>query len=265
MTAETGLHCAHGPDGVATFTLDRPGVKNALTVATYQELRDSFLAAAHDEAIRAIVLHGAHGDFCSGGHVEEIIGPLTRASEHERHEFCRLTGDVVLAMRALGKPIIAAVDGIAAGGGAALALAADLRVGTPRTRFAFLFARVGLSAADMGVSWLLPRVVGLGRATELVMLGDAIDAQTALAWGLLNRVAPEGDGVAEATAWARRLAEGPAPALAASKTIMEAVAAMELPEALAAEIDAQTACMQNEDFREGYRAFVEKRAPRFRG
>lgn len=250
-------------EGVATFTLERVGRKNALTKTTYQELRDAFQAAADDDAISAVVLTGAGGDFCAGGDVREVIADLVDGTQDDLNAWNRLTADTVAAMRALPKPIIAAIDGVAAGGGAALALAADLRIGTDRARFGFLFRQVGLSAADMGVTWLLPRLVGAGRAAELIYFGDFVDAGQALSLGLLNRVVPQDACLPQAIQWAHRLGAGPRLAFATNKRMLDATANMTWPAALDAEIEAQTRCMQHPDFREGYQAFIEKRPPRW--
>jgi enoyl-CoA hydratase/carnithine racemase len=261
----TPLRIATDPDGVATFTIDRPEVLNALTVETYEALRDAFVAADTNKGVRAIVLTGAGGAFSSGGHVGETIGQLIESNKRSLLRFNQLTGSVVLAMRALTKPVVAAIDGVAAGGGAALALAADMRIASPGARLGFLFARVGLSAADMGVTWLLPRLVGLGRATELLLTGAMVGAPEALAMGLVNRVVHETSALGPATALARELAQGPVLAHAATKRMLEISARTELEPAMAAEAVTQTACMGTQDFREGYAAFLQKRPPRFRG
>lgn len=246
-------------DGIGTFTLNRPREKNALTLQTYEELRDTFRAAADDERIKVVVLTGAGHDFCSGGHVNEIIGALVDANETQLRQFNELTMQSVVAMRQLAKPIIAAIDGVAAGGGAALALAADLRVASRRARIGFLFPKVGLCAGDMGVSWMLPRLVGAGRAAELLLFGDLIAAADAYAMGLVNLVVSPTDLQPKARAWAQRLIAGPQVATARTKALLNATWDQTFAQAIKAEAEAQTACMQEPDFREGYEAFVQKR------
>jgi len=250
---------------VAVFTLDRPQVKNALLIQTYEELRDAFRACASEDTVEAVVLTGAQGNFCSGGDVHQIIGQLVKQADDAAalRAFNQLTSDSVAAMRTLGKPIIAAIDGVAAGGGAALALAADLRIGTDRCQLSFLFPRVGLSAADMGVTWLLPRLVGLGRATELLFFGQTVKAQAAHSMGLLNHLCPPQELADCALTWAQKLCEGPRFALSQSKALLEDSASLSWVEALEKERAAQVACMQHADFQEGYAAFVERRKPRF--
>ena len=257
------FNVAVSDDGVAVFTLNRPREKNALTVQTYEELRDTFRAAADDERIKVVVLTGAGDDFCSGGHVKEIIGQLVDANEAQLRQFNELTLQSVMAMRQLAKPIIAAIDGIAAGGGAALALAADLRVASNRARIGFVFPKVGLCAGDMGVSWMLPRLVGAGRAAELLMFGDLIAADEAHAMGLVNLVVSPNDLLPKARAWAQRLIAGPHVATARTKALLNATWDQTFTQAMVAEAEAQTACMQEPDFREGYDAFVEKRLAAF--
>src|SRR5579859_3520825 len=196
-------------DGVATLTFNRPEVMNALTFEIYAQLRDLFETLRYDEAVRAIVLTGAGDNFCSGGDVYEIIGELLKRDMKGHLEFTRMTGAVVQHMRLLDKPIIAALNGMTAGAGAVIALAADLRIASQKARFAFLFSKVGLTGADMGAGYLLPRVIGLGRAFELLLLGDTIDATTAERYGLVNRVVPHAALMDSAQQWARRLAQGP--------------------------------------------------------
>lgn len=251
--------------GVATITLDRPDVLNALTFDVYRELRDLFAALEHHEPARAIVLTGAGRGFCSGGDVESIIGELFKRDTKGLLEFTRLTGEVIRIMRTLRKPIIASLPGIAAGAGAVLALASDFRIGTPRARFAFLFVKVGLAGADMGAAFLLPRMIGLGRATELLMLGDTVDAQTAERYGLLNQVVPEEELRDVTRDLAERLARGPRFALAMTKEMLNRELSMDLEQAIEAEAQAQQICMQTTDFREAYEAFVAKREPKFEG
>jgi len=252
-------------DRVATLTLDRPERKNPLTFESYAELRDLFRGLAYAGDVNAVVLTGAGGDFCSGGDVHEIIEPLTRMAMPELLAFTRMTGDVVKAMRAAPQPLIAAVDGVCAGAGAMLALASDLRFGTPRAKVAFLFTRVGLAGADMGACALLPRVIGHGRAADLLFSGRALPAEEALAWGFFSRLCAPDDVLAEARTFARTLADGPAFGHAMTKTMLHQEWAMGLDEAIEAEAQAQAICMQTRDFRRAYEAFAAKRAPVFEG
>ena len=252
-------------DHVATITLDQPEKKNPLTFESYAELRDLFSALRSASDVHAIVITGAGGNFCSGGDVHEIIGPLTRMSASELLEFTRMTGDVVKAMRHCPQPIVAAVDGVCAGGGAMLALASDLRFGTVRSKVAFLFVRVGLAGADMGACSLLPRTVGQGRAAELLFTGRALGGDEALTWGFFNRLV-EPDALFEAAhALARELARGPNVAHAATKAMLHAAWALDLDDEIEAEAQAQALCMQSNDFRRAYEAFSAKRAPIFEG
>jgi enoyl-CoA hydratase/carnithine racemase len=250
-------------DGIAMVRLNDPERLNALTFETYEELEKLTRNLAHDDTVKVLVLTGNGKGFCSGGSVHEIIGRLLEMKEAELYRFTRMTCDVVKNMRTLKKPIVAAVNGIAAGAGAMLALASDLRVVSDRAKFAFLFVKVGLSGADMGALYLLPRIVGQGKAAELLFLGDPIDAQEAHRIGLANRVVPHAKLMEEANALARRLKEGPLHALGVTKELLDAEADMGLETALETEAMAQARCMQRDDFREGYRAFVEKRPPRF--
>src|SRR5207237_8391073 len=196
-------------DGVATLTFNRPEVMNALTFEVYAQLRDLFETLRYDEAVRVVVLTGAGDNFCSGGDVHQIIGELLKRDMKAHLEFTRMTGAVVQNMRLLDKPIIAALNGMTAGAGAVIALASDLRIASERARFAFLFTKVGLAGVDMGAGYLLPRIVGMGRASELLMLGDTIDAPTADRYGLVNRVVPHDDLMPAAYEWGMRLAQGP--------------------------------------------------------
>jgi len=252
-------------DGVATVTLNRPDVLNALTFEVYAQLRDLFDGLRTDDRVRVVVLTGAGRGFCSGGDVHQIIGELLHRDMRAHLEFTRMTGAVVRNMRLLEKPIVAAVNGMAAGAGAVLALAADLRLASDRARFAFLFTRVGLAGADMGAAYLLPRVVGMGRATELLMLGDTIDAATAERYGLVNRVVPHEELAGTATEWARRLAAGPALALGLTKRMLVAEEAMDLVTALEAEAQAQALLLMGEDHRLFYEAFRREAQPKFTG
>lgn len=249
---------------VGTITLDRPDRLNALTFEVYEELRDAFRALDTEPGVRAIVLTGRGRAFCSGGDVEDIIGALLDRGHEELLEFTRLTCDLVLAIRRCRRPVIAAVNGTAAGAGAVIASACDVRIASETAKIAFLFTRVGLSGADMGASWLLPRIVGLGRAAEILMTGDFVDAAEAFRIGLYNRVVPADRALVEATALAEKLASGPSYAHAVTKDALEREATMDLDGALEFEALAQAVCMQNPNFREAHRAFVEKRSPEFR-
>jgi len=252
-------------DGVATITLDRPERKNPLTFESYAELRDLFRGLTYASDVAAVVVAGSGGNFCSGGDVHEIIGPLTRMEMPELLAFTRMTGDVVKAMRASPQPIVAAVDGTCAGAGAMLALASDVRYGTPGARVAFLFSRVGLAGADMGACSLLPRVIGHGRAAELLYSGRALGADDALAWGFFNRLCAPESLLDEAHAFARAVADGPTFAHAMTKKMLHQEWSMGLDEAIEAEAEAQAICMQTKDFRRAYDAFAAKRAPVFEG
>ncbi len=256
-------------DGVATLTLDRPERKNPLTFDSYAELRDTFRALAFATDVKVVVLAGAGGNFCSGGDVHEIIGPLVAMKEAGRMDellaFTRMTGDLVKAMRGAPQPLIAAVDGVCAGAGAILAMASDLRLGTPRTRVAFLFTRVGLSGADMGACAMLPRIVGQGRASELLYTGRTLAADEAERWGFFNRLVEPEALAGEARELARQLAEGPTFAHAMTKRALHQEWSMGVDEAIEAEAQAQAICMQTEDFARAYRAFAAKERPVFRG
>lgn len=263
-------HALWAVDGaVATITLNRPERKNPLTFASYAELTDVFRQLVHVREVKAVVLTGAGEDFCSGGDVHEIIGPLVAAREAGRVDdllaFTRMTGGLVQAMRACPQPIVAAVDGVCAGAGAILALASDLRLGTPRSRVAFLFTRVGLSGADMGACALLPRLIGQGRASELLLTGRFLGAEEAERWGFFNRLVSSEALQAEAHALARSLADGPAFAHATTKACLHNEWAMSIDDAIDAEARAQALCMQTRDFVAAYQAFVEKATPRFEG
>ncbi|MDR7554994.1 MAG: enoyl-CoA hydratase family protein [Armatimonadota bacterium] len=252
-------------DGVATITLDRPQVLNALTFTVYAQLRDLLEGLRYDEAVRTVILTGAGAGFCSGGDVHEIIGELLRRDVRGHLEFTRMTGAVVRAMRMLDRPIIAAINGMAAGAGAVLALASDLRLASERARFAFLFTKVGLTGADMGAAYLLPRLVGTGRAAELLLFGDVIDAATAERYGLVNRVVPHDDLLPTARAWARRLADGPTQAIGMTKRMLLHEQHMDLDAALEAEAQAQALMLMAEDHRLFYEAFKAKTEPKFVG
>lgn len=250
-------------DGVATVRLNDAKRLNALTFQTYVDLEKTMAELAHDRTVKVVVLTGTGKGFCSGGRVDDIIGPLLKMKSDELYEFTRMTCNVVKNMRDMKKPIIAAVNGIAAGAGAMLMLAADLRIFSDQARAAFLFVKVGLSGADMGALHLLPRIVGLGKATELLYFGDTIDAQEAHRIGLANRIVPAKALMDEAYRWANRLKDGPLHALGVTKELLEAEASVNLATALEMEARAQAKCMETADFLEGYQAFIEKRPPRF--
>lgn len=252
-------------DGVATITLARPDKLNALTFDIYAELREGFRWLETQKHVRSVLLTGEGRGFCSGGDVNDIIGELFARPMPGLVEFTRMTCDVILNMRRLRKPIVCALNGTAAGAGAVLALASDLRIASETAKIAFLFVKVGLAGADMGSAFLLPRVVGLSRATELLYFGDAIDAATAERYGLFNKVVPADKLQAEARAWAKRLAEGPSFALGITKDALNEELATDLATALEAEARAQAVCMQTKDFREAYDAFVGKRPAKFQG
>jgi len=250
--------------GVATITFNRADRLNALTFAVYDELRRTFRTMGDDRQVRSVVVTGAGKAFCSGGDVHEIIGPLLSRDYRGLLEFTRMTCDLVLAIRQCRKPVVAALNGTTAGAGAVIAAACDLRIAAASARIGFLFTRVGLSGADMGAAWLLPRLVGSGRAAELLMTGDFISADEALRIGLYNRVVPDGEALAAATALARRLGQGPSFALEHTKAALDREATMDLHAALEAEAQVQAALMTHADFREAYDAFVAKRPPKFR-
>jgi enoyl-CoA hydratase/carnithine racemase len=252
-------------DGVAVLTLDRPDTLNSLTFDIYGQLERLFGQLEDDETVKSVVLTGSGRGFCSGGSVEEIIGPLLEAELDQTLAFTRMTGAVVRNMLRLDKPIVAAINGVAAGAGAVLALASDLRILADSARFAFLFTKVGLTGADMGAGWLLPKIVGTGRALELLLLGDKIDAQEALRIGLANRVVRDDALMTEALAVARRLAEGPGLAQAMTKKMVWNEWPMELEAAIEQEAQAQALLLRGHDHREFYNAWMEKRPPRFRG
>ncbi len=248
---------------VATITLDRPDKLNALTFEVYREFTDAFRALDEERGVRAVVLTGAGRAFCSGGDVEEIIGALLGRPLPELVEFTRLTCDLILAMRECRRPIVGALNGTVAGAGAVIAAACDFRIAAPSAKIAFLFTRVGLSGADMGASWLLPRLVGLGHATRLLMTGEFVDAEEAVRLGLYHRVVPQEDVVKEARALAEKLARGPSHALGITKQSLNREAGMDLRAALAYEAEVQAVCMQSPNFAEAHAAFRAKRDPKF--
>jgi enoyl-CoA hydratase/carnithine racemase len=249
--------------GVGTITLDRPERKNPLTFDSYAELRDLFRGLCSTPEVRVVVLAGAGGNFCSGGDVHEIIGPLTRMDLDGLREFTRMTGDLVQAMRACPQPIVAAVDGTCAGAGAILAMASDLRLAAPDAKTAFLFTRVGLSGADMGACAILPRIIGHGRAAELLFTGRAMGAEEGERWGFFSRIA--NDVHAEAQALARQLADGPIQAHFVTKRQLDEEWAVTIEQALDLEAEAQAQCMTTSDFHRAYEAFAAKRTPEFKG
>jgi enoyl-CoA hydratase/carnithine racemase len=251
--------------GVATLTLDRPERKNPLTFDSYAELRDLFRALAQADDVKALVLSGAGGNFCSGGDVHEIIGPLTRLDMPGLLAFTRLTGDVVKAMRACPQPIVAAIDGVCAGASAMLALGSDLRFGTARSKTAFLFTRVGLAGCDMGACALLPRVIGQGRAAELLYSGRSMGGDEGERWGFFNRLCAPEALLADAQAFAASLANGPTFAHGMTKKMLQQEWNMGVDEAIEAEAQAQAICMATNDFHRAYHAFVAKEKPQFEG
>ncbi len=252
-------------DQVATVTFNRPDVLNALTFDIYAQFRDLLAALRHDDQVKVLLVTGQGKAFCAGGDVHKIIGELLRRDMRGHLEFARLTGAVVQNMRTLDKPIIAAVNGMAAGAGAVIALAADLRLASEQAQFAFLFTKVGLTGADMGAAYLLPRVVGTGRAMELLMLGDTIDAVTAERYGLVNRVVAHEALMETAHKWAARLVKGPALALSMTKIMINNEWNMDLASAIEAEAQAQALLLMGEDHRRFYEAYKEKRTPEFTG
>ena len=252
-------------EGVVHARLVRPARKNPLTFEVYAELRDRFRALADDGAAKAVVLSGAGDNFCSGGDVHDIIGPLVAMDMAGLMKFTRMTGDLVKAMRACPQPIIAAVDGVCAGAGAILAMASDLRLATPEARTAFLFYRVGLAGCDMGACAILPRLIGQGRAAELLYFGRDMTAEEGERWGFFNRLVARDALIAEAEAWARRIASGPTFANGMTKTQLNQEWSMGLDQAIEAEAQAQAICMRTKDFERAYHAFVDKRRPVFEG
>ena len=256
---------APGDGRVATITLNRPEKKNPLTFESYCELKDLFGALRQASDVRAVVLTGESGNFCSGGDVFEIIEPLTRMSAPDLLAFTRMTGDLIKAIRLAPQPVIAAIDGVCTGAGAMLALAADLRLGTERAKTAFLFTRVGLAGADMGACGLLPRLIGQGRATELLLTGRTMTADEGAAWGFYNALVSPDAILAEAQALARSLADGPWFAHGITKTMLNQEMAMGLDQMLEAEAQAQALCMMTGDFKRAFEAFSAKRKPVFMG
>ena len=266
MAAYAARHIRWQVDaGVATLTLNRPERKNPLTFDSYAEMRDLFEQLRHADDVKVVVVAGAGDNFCSGGDVHEIIGPLVRLKAPELLMFTRMTGDLVKAMRVCPQPIVAAVDGVCAGAGAIIAMASDLRLGTARSKTAFLFNRVGLAGCDMGACVMLPRIVGQGRASELLYTGRSLGGEEGERWGFFNRlVAPE-SLLADAQALARDLAAGPSFANGITKTMLHQEWAMTIEQAIEAEAQAQAICMLTQDFTRAYEAFVAKQKPVFQG
>jgi enoyl-CoA hydratase/carnithine racemase len=250
---------------VATLTLNRPDKKNPLTFESYAEIANIFRAAAKDKQVKAFVITGEGGNFCSGGDVFEIIGPLVEMNTVDLLEFTRMTGEAVKAMRQCPQPIVAAIDGVCAGAGAILAMASDMRFGTAKAKVAFLFNRVGLAGCDMGACAILPRIIGQGRASELLYMGRSMSGEEAERWGFFNRLcAPEGL-LADATKLAREIADGPTFANGMTKRMLEMEWAMSVEQAIEAEAVAQALCMETEDFARAFRAFAAKQKPVFEG
>ena len=250
-------------DGVATITLNRPDRKNPLTFDSYAERRDTFSELSYTDDVKCVILTGAGGNFCSGGDVHEIIGPLTRMDESGLLRFTRMTGDLIRTMRACPQPIIAAVEGVCAGAGAIMAMASDLRLASPDAKTAFLFTRVGLSGADMGACAILPRIIGHGRAAELLFTGRTMSAVEGERWGFWNRLT--NDVLVDAQELARQLANGPTYAHSVTKRQLDAEWNVTIEEALDMEAEAQAECMQTKDFTRAYEAFAAKRKPEFKG
>jgi len=250
-------------NGVATMTLNRPERKNPLTFESYDELRDTFRDLRHAPGVKVVLIRGAGGNFCSGGDVHEIIGPLTKMDSNGLLAFTRMTGDLVRAMRACPQPIVAAIEGVCAGAGAIIAMASDIRFAQPGAKTAFLFSRVGLSGADMGACAILPRLIGHGRAAELLFTGRSMSADEGFAWGFYNRVVE--DVFAEAYALADQIAKGPGIAHAVTKRQLDAEWHVSIEDAIEMEARAQAFCMETRDFRRAYEAFAAKRTPEFQG
>ena len=251
--------------GVATVTLNRPERKNPLTFESYAELRDLFRQLAYATDVKAVVIHGAGDNFCSGGDVHEIIGPLIDLPMPELLMFTRMTGDLVKAIRHCPQPVVAAVDGVCAGAGAILAMASDLRLGTARSKLAFLFSRVGLAGCDMGACSILPRIIGQGRATELLLTGRSASGEEGLAWGFYNRLCEPATLLDEAAKLAAELVAGPTFAHGVTKKMLHQEWSMSVDEAIESEAQAQAICMSTRDFDRAYRAFAAKSRPVFEG
>ncbi|WP_298676306.1 enoyl-CoA hydratase family protein [uncultured Lentibacter sp.] len=252
-------------DGVATVALDRPERKNPLTFESYAELRDWFRDLVYDEEVKAVVFASNGGNFSSGGDVHDIIGPLTKMSMKELLNFTRMTGDLVKAIVNCGRPVIAAIDGVCVGAGAIIAMASDLRIATPEAKVAFLFTRVGLAGCDMGACAILPRIIGQGRAAELLYTGRSMSAEEGHAWGFHNKLVAAEALATEAQDWAARLAAGPGFGHMMTKTMLAQEWSMSIEQAIEAEAQAQAICMQTGDFERAYKAFVAKERPVFEG
>ncbi|WP_370283361.1 enoyl-CoA hydratase family protein [Pseudooceanicola sp.] len=265
MKADTQHFRCEIEEGIATLRLDRPDRKNPLTFESYAELRDWFRELHYDDEVKAVVFASNGGNFSSGGDVHDIIGPLTRMSMKELLAFTRMTGDLVKSMINCGKPIIAAVDGICVGAGAIIAMASDIRLASPEAKCAFLFTRVGLAGCDMGACAMLPRIIGQGRAAELLYTGRSMSASEGEAWGFWNRLVEAGSLEAEAVEMARRIAAGPNFGHMMTKTMLNQEWNMSLEQAIEAEAQAQAICMQTADFTRAFEAFVAKKTPVFAG
>ncbi len=265
MAPNTTHFLSRVENGIATVSLNRPDRKNPLTFDSYAELRDWFRALVYDDEIKAVVFASNGGNFSSGGDVHDIIGPLTRMNMKELLQFTRMTGDLVKAMVNCGKPVIAAIDGICVGAGAIIAMASDMRIGTPEAKTAFLFTRVGLAGCDMGACAILPRIIGQGRAAELLYTGRSMSAEEGERWGFFNKLVDAQDLQAEAQSWAERIAAGPNFAHMMTKTMLVQEWSMSIEQAIEAEAQAQAICMQTGDFERAYNAFVAKEKPVFEG
>jgi len=263
LRPQSFLYAVDPATAVATITLNRPERLNALTFQVYTELRDTFRALDREPGVRSVIITGAGRAFCTGGDVEDIIGKLFARDAAGLLEFTRLTGDLIISIRQCRRPVVAALNGTVAGAGAVIAAASDIRIAAESAKIAFLFSKVGLAGADMGAAWLLPRIVGLSHASELLMLGDFISAQRAAEIGLYNRVVPAERLMAEAIDVAARLARGPSVALGITKQALNEEASMDLASAIEWEARAQADCMRLPNFREAYEAFRAKREPRF--
>ena len=263
MTSPQSFLYEQDEQGVATITLNRPDRLNALTFHVYRELTDTFAALQHNREVRVVIVTGSGRAFCSGGDVHDIIGKLFERDMEGLLEFTRMTCELIANIRGLRKPVIASLNGTTAGAGACIALASDIRIASEEAKIAFLFVKVGLSGADMGATYLLPRLVGLAKATELLYTGDFISAQEAERIGLYNRVVSQGQLVGTTREFAERLANGPSFALSKTKEMLDREFHMDLTAALESEAQAQAICMQHSDYREAYEAFVAKRQPNF--
>ena len=252
-------------NGVATLTLNRPDKKNPLTFESYAEMRDLFRDLVYAEDVKAVIIHGAGGNFCSGGDVHEIIGVLVENDMKSLLTFTRMTGDLVKAMKACPQPIVSVIQGVCAGAGAAIAMASEIRFGTPDAKVAFLFGRVGLAGCDMGACAILPRIIGLGRATELLLTSRSMLAEEGERWGFFNRICDASDILPEAQTLAGKIAQGPTFAHGMTKTMLNQEWNMSIDQAIEAEAQAQSICMQTQDFARAYRAFIKRNKPDFKG